>query len=664
MVNGPDLVRNSCGVLTSFPADESEKLLQLLFLTDPKDDVAAISRERGDRHPGTCEWLGDREEYKSWFNSADPSYLAITGLPGIGKTTLARFILEKLAAHVKDLSNHMLLYYFFDNKIEDRRTALTLVRSLVWQAVSQHDELWKIMGNDLRLKGDGILTFDTLWMHLQSMIQSASFSTVYILIDALDECDDASRSTVLWALSRIAADAAKQAGLPIKIVVTARPETEIEEALGQDWLRLRIDSALINIDLMNFINSKVKDMAAAKHIPETMAGEIKDALTKHASGTFLWASFVVQELSRTPLHKIRRALKELPRGLDEVYCRILRRIDKENIEDVKVILTWITTTARPLTTTELALAFGTETKHWADPTSPTSEEVSECSAIYLCCQALVYKDSETDEIRLVHQSVKDFLTGPRLEVESDISDSRVFPESANNAVFRVCWMYLSWPEFKSYFDVSKRVDSKIEKIKGESIADSTQAPQNGLIRYAMENCLTHADAAYTADGFDWSILSTLPNLRDQWLLKAIQSDEGDLARRLLDNGGDANVRGPDGDGALHYVAQTGNLAIARAIIQSGTNLDLKNDLGITPVYEAAHARNSDVFFLFLAYGAKAELYTTERVCTGNLFPSFVIAFFRKKRTNNYQWFRTRLDVSRLRVIFTLRARVVFLTPTF
>jgi len=263
-----------------------------------------------------------------------------------------------------------------------------------------------MMGN-VKLKGEGTLSFGTLWIHLQKMLQSSNFSTIYIVVDALDEGDNASRNIEILALSRMAANTR----LLIKIVVTARPETEIEKTLGQHWQRSRIDTVLINIDLMSFINPKVRDMVAAKHNPETMAHEIKGALTKHASGTFLWSSFVLQDLSWILLHRIRQALKELPRCLDEVYHRILRRIIKENREDVRVIVTWITT-RQAAHHNRAYIKFRTESQHWADPTPPTSGEVFECSAIYLCCQPLVYRDSEADEILLVHQSVKVFLTGP------------------------------------------------------------------------------------------------------------------------------------------------------------------------------------------------------------------------------------------------------------
>ncbi|KAK2599764.1 hypothetical protein N8I77_011490 [Diaporthe amygdali] len=604
----------SVPLITSQSEDLSKELLQLLFLSDPKDDVAAISREKGARHPGTCEWILQREEFKSWIESEDSSFWAITGSPGIGKTTLARFILEKLPDQTEPPTDHLLVYYFFDNKIEDRRTALTLVRSLVWQVMSQCKDTWRVMGSDWEAKGEKILNFDTLWRHLQSMIQSAGFSTIYILIDALDECDKLSRDVVLSALTHMAESVQTQGSTKIKALTTARPEMDIEGGLPSSWSRLRVDSGLVNVDLKAFIQSSVETMVTAKQIPEKTADLIQEALAKHADGTFLWASFVLRELARTPVYKIRKALEELPQGLYDVYCRILRRIAGENRNDAKVILTWITTASRPLKTTELALAFGTQTQHWVHPNWASDEEIAECSSVHLSCESLVYTDNKTGEVRLVHQTVKDFLVGPRLDTESDISDFRVVLEDANMSLFSTCWKYLAWPEFRAIF----RRSPPWGPFWVEAFLNVTKSPQNSLLRYATMYLFAHLEAAteVVSDKFEWCDVGLLPKLSDRWLLNEVEDGHLDIVHKLLENGADIRFRDKEGDGVLHIAARTGDLAMARALLQSGANIDMKNHTGLTPVYLAAVLNNSNVFFLLLAHGAKAELHTIRRVCTG------------------------------------------------
>lgn len=610
--------------------DEIEKLLQLLFLTDPKDDVAAISRGRGQRHPGTCEWILRRNEYLSWAENDETPFWAVTGSPGIGKTTLARYILENLQAGVgKADSDCIILYYFFDNQIEDRRAALALLRSLTWQLTCRRRELWTIISEDFKIKKENLLTFDTLWRHFQRMIGSLKATTIYILIDALDECDEASREMVLQALS----ETANNPQTRHKWLVTARPDMEIEQALGHAWLTLRVDSGLVNIDLLNFIESKVEDLTKRRCIPQSLSNDVKAAVSEHADGTFLWASFVLQELAHTPTHKMREALQQLPRGLYQTYSRILRRIAHKNRRDTKIILRWITTASTTLTTTELALAFGTETRYWQQIDSPSEEEIVECSSVHLCCESLVYTDSKTGEVRLVHQTVKDFLLGPRLGNEADISEFRIGLDEANFEIFNICLRYLSWPAFRHNFDQATCSDSRKEIRKSNDILKTTTAPQNSLVRYAMDNWRAHAYAA-ALKAFQWSDLNLVPNLRDNWLLDSIKKECVEIVCCLLEHGADIASCDNEGNGTLHYAANSGNFSIVRALIRAGAQLNMRNNTGVTPVFLAATANKTDSFFLLLSYGAKADIYADVRICQGEppeYIPSLSINFIRRSQ---------------------------------
>jgi hypothetical protein len=44
--------------------DEGKKCFRSLFLTDPADDKNALKRRKGERAPGTCEWILETEELK------------------------------------------------------------------------------------------------------------------------------------------------------------------------------------------------------------------------------------------------------------------------------------------------------------------------------------------------------------------------------------------------------------------------------------------------------------------------------------------------------------------------------------------------------------------------------------------------------------------------
>jgi hypothetical protein len=43
------------------------KILKTLLLTDPSDDLATLSRERGKIMNGSCEWILAQENYLTWL---------------------------------------------------------------------------------------------------------------------------------------------------------------------------------------------------------------------------------------------------------------------------------------------------------------------------------------------------------------------------------------------------------------------------------------------------------------------------------------------------------------------------------------------------------------------------------------------------------------------
>src|SRR5271156_2281700 len=100
-----------------------------LFLTDPLDDRAELITAKGQRVPGTCQWITTNKTYASWLASRS-QLLWLSGGPGKGKTMLSIFLteeLEKIAAQSQDA---ILAYFFCDNRNNTRNTAVAILRGL------------------------------------------------------------------------------------------------------------------------------------------------------------------------------------------------------------------------------------------------------------------------------------------------------------------------------------------------------------------------------------------------------------------------------------------------------------------------------------------------------------------------------------------------------
>jgi hypothetical protein len=160
---------------------------------------------------------------------------------------------------------------------------------------------------------------------------------------------------------------------------------------------------------------------------------------------FRWAACQLDTIAQcvTP-GKVRRALQDLPKTLEETYGRILRTIDEgQNAEEALKILTWLTYAARPLTVVEALEVTGI----FAEGISrfDGDEVLRDSHDILRICPSLVsiftsgksinttdndYDDMddlgvyeitetipETEYVRLAHFSVKEYLVSSRLCIE-------------------------------------------------------------------------------------------------------------------------------------------------------------------------------------------------------------------------------------------------------
>ena len=71
---------------------------------------------------------------------------------------------------------------------------------------------------------------------------------------------------------------------------------------------------------------------------------------------------------------------------------------------------------------------------------------------------------------------------------------------------------------------------------------------------------------------------------------------GDMAavRALVTQGHDVNAAGPDGATALHWAVRADDVPTVDALIRAGARVDVRNALGVPPVYVAAQNGNAEL----------------------------------------------------------------------
>lgn len=238
------------------------------------------------------------------------------------------------------------------------------------------------------------------------MLSDSNSGEVYILVDALDECEKPSQQAFLTLLARLFT---LDRNVYAKFLITYRPELEIVQTLFAVGRYLRIDLGNINTDLSRFIDIRVDELSRDKGYPNKLAQDIKHALRDYVGGTFLWASLVLDDIFKTKMaSKVRGKLEALPSSLGDVYSRILGNIDDECVNDAVFILQCVVVARRPLTVSELAMARALGPEGWNKTTIPPADTLNELRDGFKCCEPLLYLDPDHETINLIHQSAKDY----------------------------------------------------------------------------------------------------------------------------------------------------------------------------------------------------------------------------------------------------------------
>ncbi|KAL7813521.1 hypothetical protein V8C44DRAFT_47758 [Trichoderma aethiopicum] len=391
---------------------EAEACLRDLFLTDPRDDRIALKRKKGDRAQGTCEWIIGTEQITAWLGSPQkvPSdgqtnnILWLHGHPGTGKSTMAIFFTEELPKVFSETDGKTLAYFFCDSNFDKQRSAVSIIRGLLLQLIQQHPQLLDYLMPRYRERGAKLFdSFNALWEIFMTVASDQSTGEKYCIIDALDECDRESQEVLLRQLQETFDG---DQNMNVHILVTSRPYSEIQEYLG---LFPNADLATFpnaTQDIETCIEEKLAQLSRRKHYTQKLKDQIRDLLRYKAEGTFLWIGLACKELENVPSKDALKLLQDMPKGLHSLYQRLLDTALAQSPEPsiIKRILSFVVVALRPLSVDELS----TSCELHQDETDMetrlqfTREHVASCR--------LMVKIQD-DRILLLHQSVKDFLTG-------------------------------------------------------------------------------------------------------------------------------------------------------------------------------------------------------------------------------------------------------------
>ncbi|KAF7880334.1 uncharacterized protein EAF02_007180 [Botrytis sinoallii] len=427
----------------------NEKSLAILNWLTPINHASQQHDYITQRQIDTGKWLLDSPVFIEWVNS-DKQKLFCPGIPGAGKTILTSIVVEELNTRFQNDKGIGIAYFYcnfrrqHDQKIDD--LLLSLLKQLSRYQASLPGAVKDMF--DLHSPRQNRPSTKEISSALKSVIDS--YSKVFIVVDALDECQmtNGCRMQFLSEIFDI------QETYQLSLFATSRHIPDVEERFGGS---LRLEIRASDKDVERYLDGRISQLPEYVRKSTGLQNEVKTAIVKAVDGMFLLARLNFDSLRGKKSPKVmRNALNSLPTGSDayrDAYKDAMKRIEGQLDDErdlAKQVLSWITCAKRPLTTAELQEAIAVE----IDETELDQENFTEINTMISVCAGLVTVDEESKIIRLVHYTTQEYFEQTR---------DKWFPD-AETFITTICVTYLSFETFNTgfcllYRDFAKRVRS-------------------------------------------------------------------------------------------------------------------------------------------------------------------------------------------------------------
>ena len=440
---------------------------------------------RQQRKLGTTDFFPENNGYKCWkaaassgtlivgkFNSFWFYYFSITNITvtrrvnmltrlggklGSGKTVMLTNIIDDLRKDAATTHANV-AYFFCRHDIPDSLKERVILGSLAREILRNITDLsaWERILESLTTSTSTIGVHNVLLQHLPAD------SMTYFVIDGIDECK-AETVECIWKTIKIL-----QRLRRLAICVSFRTPANLRfDLLNQTYMDMPED----NSDIDNYIAAELERRVESGSLTlgdPTLIKEIYTTLVTGAKGMFLWASLQIECLCFQKSDKqIRIALSKLPRGLPDLFARLLYEAAKDD-DDAKHdqirVLELVVSAVRPLQEEEMreALSVIPGNTNW-----DASQLVNNIRSLLVCCGSLLILDEEDRSIRLIHHSVLQHLE----ENYRRLDGSLLAGHTADKSFAAILITYLNYRHFET--QISKQHPKLPMDVLQTAIVQST-----------------------------------------------------------------------------------------------------------------------------------------------------------------------------------------------
>jgi ankyrin repeat protein len=608
---------------------------------------------------GTCKWVFNNKSFRSWLSPNQNSVLWITGKPGSGKTVLANFLVDSFREDAMQLQRPAIvssLFFSFRHSLQrDRGSAKgTLLRALLYQLLENDPSILSTVSHPCSSalhipERPEDLDHDYYQRCLGHVLSAATnTSTVFIIVDALDECAVDIQNDLLRCIEPIFN--APQSLKKVRIAITCRWVPKMEHDLRAERIDLGVENSE---DISIFCSARLStrlfesEMTVRKRILNTWSAEdeslkqLVDLITERAQGTFLWVHLVTKMLlSILPaqqypyyiMEEWQSAVQSFPTELHLLYEELLSRTPPKYRSMSRSVLRWCLYAVRPLEENALCTALR-HTDAVADEPSFLDDTLSDWT-LTLCHGLVEVRPDPLSHVRIVqlaHMSVKDFLTG---------IGAQHLPRDAvaHTLIAKACVSYLEHNVFRikdsnDYFfhysifhwGIHAEAGDRLG-ISQDYLVDLFQWPSAERISlwldaYLYSNTHTRKRTSLLHVASHYGLLSTVVALlsrstrKASWDLEddfgytplhhAVMSGHVTIAAKLLEYGSTVNSLDSENRTALHVAVQSGPKGFARLLHETG--IDEPKKKSMMPLQSAFRTEDVEAVKFLLENGAHVNI---------------------------------------------------------
>ncbi|TDZ31377.1 Calcium-independent phospholipase A2-gamma [Colletotrichum spinosum] len=317
---------------------------------------------------GTCQWLLGHDGFTNWLKNPSSALLWLMANPGCGKTVLSSFLVDVLS---RKSHKATVCHFFFKAGEDSRQNSSQALCAILHQVFKSHPQSIKNAMDAFSVNDSGLFTLniETLWDILCKAADSLPTREIICVVDALDECGEASRNRFIDLLVKTYPQMVGSRKIfgKLKIIVTSRPWPAIESRFRYlSCIRLRgeNESAFLSQDIERMVKAKINKLKNADVLTPEASATLETTLSQKADGTFLWAALVLENISRLPSRKlstIKSSLAVIPDDLGHLYQTALSSFESPTAS--AKVLQVILAATRPLKLDEINMAMSIEPRH-------------------------------------------------------------------------------------------------------------------------------------------------------------------------------------------------------------------------------------------------------------------------------------------------------------